>query len=110
MSESSEEKVSRVEQMILDDGDTWDLSPNDKDALRHVLSRIKVLQHERDQCVSNYIAVTDSLDHRATELEQAYREGWADGAATAPKFSWQDGQVDIDWGQSETCSKLTKQG
>lgn len=34
------EKYSRVQQMILDDGKTWDLSPNDKKALRFVLGLV----------------------------------------------------------------------
>jgi hypothetical protein len=29
--------------MVCDDGDTWDLSPNDKEALRHVLGLVNVL-------------------------------------------------------------------
>ncbi len=38
--QSPSDKYSRVQQMILDDGQTWDLSQNDKDALRHVLGMI----------------------------------------------------------------------
>jgi hypothetical protein len=38
--ESPEDKYSRVQQMILDKGDTWDLSQNDKAALRHVLGLV----------------------------------------------------------------------
>lgn len=41
--ENPEEKYSRVQQMILDKGQTWDLSPNDQDALRHVLGLVNVL-------------------------------------------------------------------
>lgn len=38
--ESFDEQRARVEQMIADDGDTWDLSDNDKAALRAVLARV----------------------------------------------------------------------
>lgn len=41
MSESYEDQLSRVEQMIEDDGGTWDLSPNDKAALAAVLQNAK---------------------------------------------------------------------
>ena len=37
------EHYSRVRSMILDDGGTWDLSPNDKTALRHVLGLVVLL-------------------------------------------------------------------
>jgi len=39
--ESNTDKLSRVRQMIKDDGQTWDLSPNDKAALEYVLSMSK---------------------------------------------------------------------
>jgi hypothetical protein len=37
MAETASDKYVRVCTMISDDGDTWDLSANDKEALRHVL-------------------------------------------------------------------------
>lgn len=40
---TSADCVSRVQQMVIDDGGTWDLSPNDKEALRHVLGMVNVL-------------------------------------------------------------------
>lgn len=43
MSESGQNHYNRVQQMILDEGQTWDLSPNDKAALRHVLGMVNVL-------------------------------------------------------------------
>lgn len=46
MAESAREKYSRVQQMVIDDGGTWDLSPNDKEALRHVLGLVNVLADE----------------------------------------------------------------
>ena len=36
------DKFGRVSTMIYDDGDTWDLSPTDKDALSHVLAMLDV--------------------------------------------------------------------
>lgn len=36
------DKLGRVRTMVKDDGDTWDLSPKDKDALRHVLGMLNV--------------------------------------------------------------------
>ena len=44
--ESPEDKYSRVQQMVLEDGDTWDLSPNDKAALRHVLNLVTSMADE----------------------------------------------------------------
>jgi len=39
-------KLDRVRQMLLDTGQKWDLSPNDKEALRHVLGLINSLAFE----------------------------------------------------------------
>lgn len=36
------DKLDRVRTMVHDNGDTWDLSPNDKAALRHVLSMLDI--------------------------------------------------------------------
>jgi hypothetical protein len=38
--ETPAEMVDRVKAMIADDGDTWDLSDNDREALRHVLAAL----------------------------------------------------------------------
>lgn len=46
MSESGSDKRSRVASMIKDKGQTWDLSPNDKKALRHVWLLIEELAGE----------------------------------------------------------------
>jgi hypothetical protein len=40
MAEDPDEKLSRVKMMVKDRGETWDLSPNDKAALRHVLGMV----------------------------------------------------------------------
>lgn len=39
-------EYSRVQAMILDDGQTWDLSVNDKNALRHILGLVNSLAGE----------------------------------------------------------------
>ena len=41
--ENASDKYGRVQQMILDDGGTWDLSPKDKAALRYVLGLVNSL-------------------------------------------------------------------
>jgi hypothetical protein len=41
--ESLEEQLSRVAQMSQDDGETWDLSDNDKVALTSVVNILKML-------------------------------------------------------------------
>jgi len=49
MSESGSEHRARVASMISDDGGTWDLSPNDKAALRHVMDLIDKLAEESSE-------------------------------------------------------------
>ena len=49
MAENADQKYSRVVQMIVDDGGTWDLSPNDKAALRHVIGMVNVMADELAQ-------------------------------------------------------------
>lgn len=34
------DKLGRVRTMVHDDGDTWDMSPNDKASLKHVLGML----------------------------------------------------------------------
>jgi hypothetical protein len=107
----------------MNDGVYWAIVDDDSQAEGMVSSHLLVVNHcwaeslgvpfqenEFPKRIVQLLNAGELLEYRATELEKAYREGWADGAANAPKFAWQDGQVDIDWGQSETCSKLTKQG
>lgn len=38
------DEQSRLEQMLIDTGDTWDLSPNDKKAIQWALDRIAELE------------------------------------------------------------------
>jgi hypothetical protein len=47
--ETPEDMLHRVEQMIADDGGTWDLSPNDKTALRHVMSGYIAMLQTKDR-------------------------------------------------------------
>ena len=46
MPQSAHDKYARVQQMIIDDGGLWDLSHDDKEALRHVLGLVNVLADE----------------------------------------------------------------
>ena len=46
MSESAQDKRSRVSQMATSSSGTWHLSPNDVAALRHVLDLIDALANE----------------------------------------------------------------
>jgi len=40
------DKLERVRLMLLDQNQTWDLSPNDRDALRHVLGLVMSMADE----------------------------------------------------------------
>lgn len=44
--ESPEDKYSRLEQMIADTGETWDLSPSDKAALQWILGVVNDLANQ----------------------------------------------------------------
>lgn len=41
--QTADDKYRRVQQIVVDEGGTWDLSKNDKDALRYVLSLVNSL-------------------------------------------------------------------
>lgn len=58
MSESFREQVSRLEQMAEDDGETWDLSDNDKAAIAAVLA----FQRRCLEAIEKAIAHEDGLD------------------------------------------------
>lgn len=49
MPESFKEQLSRVQQMAEDDGETWDLSDNDKAALKAVLAALAAAPSLREQ-------------------------------------------------------------
>jgi hypothetical protein len=46
MAQTASDKYARVRTMLFDNGDTWDLSTNDKEALRHVLGMVNALASE----------------------------------------------------------------
>ena len=46
MNESPQEMRSRVQQMTRDHGDTWDLSRNDRNALRYILGLVNLMADE----------------------------------------------------------------
>ena len=37
-------------------------------------SKIRILQHERDQCVANYISVTEGMDRLEAEIKELRNE------------------------------------
>lgn len=61
------DKLSRVRTMVTDIGDTWDLSPNDKEALRHVLAMLDVAIEHMAALSGNKIADTRQILHDAAE-------------------------------------------
>ena len=69
VSETGSEKYSRVQQMILDKGDTWDLSPNDVDALRHVLGMVNVLADRLAAYMGSTVPDVLSRAHEVVEEE-----------------------------------------
>lgn len=71
MNESGSEKYSRVQQMLIDNGGTWDLSPNDKAALRHVLGMINFLADELAVRNGNTIGDVFREAHRIVEKVQS---------------------------------------
>ena len=44
--ESGPDKLARVQQMAIDTGETWDLSPKDQIALRHILGLVRVMSED----------------------------------------------------------------
>lgn len=43
---TGQEKYDRVLSMLQDNGETWDLSSKDKDAIRHVLGMVNLIADE----------------------------------------------------------------
>ena len=61
---------ARVRSMILDDGETWDLSPNDKAALRHVLGLVNSLAGDLSDWMGEPIPmVLQAHSHRVKEQQ-----------------------------------------
>ena len=61
---------ARVRSMILDDGYKWDLSPNDKAALRHVLGLVNSLAGDLSDWMGEPIPmVLQSHSHRVKEQQ-----------------------------------------
>lgn len=66
------EHLERLQAMAEDDGETWDLSPNDQAALRAVLQQVRVLQDALQQARDDYncarselSCITDLVGNRA---------------------------------------------
>jgi hypothetical protein len=75
MKQTSEEMHSRVVQMILDDGSTWDLSPNDKDALHYVIGLVDVLARKLADHHGTTIPLEISWASKCVQPLVAKREG-----------------------------------
>jgi hypothetical protein len=71
MSESFVEQVERLESMAEDKSETWDLSPNDKDAIRAVLAALTAERQAREQAERRAEAAWER--HRSS-VEQAEQE------------------------------------
>lgn len=71
MPESPEDKISRVRMMAQDNGGTWDLSPNDQAALKHVIAMIEAMGEE----------LSNRSEHRPIDeinrVSNLVAEGWA---------------------------------
>lgn len=55
--------------MILDKGDTWDLSPNDKSALRHVLGLVNSMANDLAEATG--LPVPEIIKHHGKAVESA---------------------------------------
>ena len=126
MTETIQEQISRVRQMVIDDGDTWDLSDNDKAALKALLAaldaaieqplrdqneQLEPAASERDSIaalvsdrpeVGTYGKV-EGLQARVQELEQALREaldGWEDAA------QYKGGYLSTKHGDADDIARL----
>lgn len=64
---TGDDKLDRVRTMVHDEGDTWDLSPKDKDALRHVLAMLDVAVTHLAALSGNKNADTRQILHDAAE-------------------------------------------
>ncbi len=53
--ETPDEMYSRVQRMVLDEGLTWDLSPNDRKALLFILGLVNVLADEMAKCLGQTV-------------------------------------------------------
>jgi len=70
--ETREDKYSRVQQMILDEGDTWDLSPNDKAALRHVLGLVNSMADDLAEATG--LTCGEIVRHHGKRVEAMQRQ------------------------------------
>jgi hypothetical protein len=49
--QTDEDKLSRLRQMAIDQGDTWDLSGNDQEAIQYGLDQIEILRKGLNESV-----------------------------------------------------------
>ena len=72
MAQTAGDKYARVRTMLFDNGDTWDLSANDKEALRHVLGMINALASQVAEYTSKTVPdVIDSCNDLVEREESA---------------------------------------
>jgi len=71
MSELFREQVERVMLIAQDVGDTWDLSLNDQDALKAVLSRMSVLDEQMSSLLAIVRRVAD-LSALVSDFDKEY--------------------------------------
>ncbi len=57
--------------MILDDGETWDLSPKDKAALRHVLGLVNSMANDLAEATG--LPVSDIIQHHGKAVHSAQK-------------------------------------
>lgn len=65
------ENYRRVHAMVRDDGCTWDLSDNDKDALRHVLLLVQSMAGDLSEATG--LSVGDVIKHYATSIAKGVK-------------------------------------
>lgn len=75
------EYYSRIQQMILDDGKTWDLSPKDKEALHFVLGLVNSMASELADMIGLSVPTIIGRHGKFVESAQA-RFGTGIGRAT----------------------------
>lgn len=79
MSESPNDRYSRVQQMIVSEHETWDLSPNDVAALRHVLGMVNWLADELSQYHGSTVPEILKQAHReVAKIQDSIRQKSSD--------------------------------
>jgi len=72
MAQTNEDKLSRLRAMVADNGDTWDLSGNDQDAIKFALDRISELESQASDLRGLVSEVEDFIE----EVGRAPSRDW----------------------------------